>query len=186
VDRTNAERQRHYIQRLKARAGSVSNAADKAEIVALKQELAQAHARIAEQAGKIARLRFVKSPTRESTRKPVTKPADPDSDLARAKATIADLRRGLKYFQKRKDGKVDPRTFTIIHSRMHPDRVSDRDKKARYKVAFEVFGELEKALVDKEQPLVASGDWDAARQKPAAKKRQGAAPPRTPRGLPKL
>jgi hypothetical protein len=108
LDHTNAERQRRYIQRLKARAGSVSNAADTREIAALKQELVQAHARIAEQAGKIARLRFVKSAAAESRRKPVTKPAGPDSELARAKATIADLRARLRHFQKR-EGAASPK-----------------------------------------------------------------------------
>jgi predicted nucleic acid-binding Zn-ribbon protein len=49
LDRTNAERQRRYIQRLKARAAGVTNASDTAgEIAALKQELTQAKARIAE------------------------------------------------------------------------------------------------------------------------------------------
>jgi hypothetical protein len=45
VDRTNAERQRRYIARLKA---GVSNAGADAEITRLTAELAQARARIAE------------------------------------------------------------------------------------------------------------------------------------------
>ena len=57
---------------------------------------------IAEQAAEIARLRLRK-PAAESARKPTTKPANPDSEVARLKATIVDLRRGLKHFQKRKD-----------------------------------------------------------------------------------
>jgi hypothetical protein len=40
MDRTNAERQRRYIERLKARAGKASDAA--AEIAALKEALAAA------------------------------------------------------------------------------------------------------------------------------------------------
>jgi hypothetical protein len=79
------------------------------------------------------------------------KPVNPDSDLARAKdkATIAELRRRLKYFQKRPEGKIDQRTFTILRSRFHPDRVKDPEQKARYRIAFEVIGELESSLVDK-------------------------------------
>jgi len=88
----------------------------------------------------------LRKPAAESARKPATKPANPDSEVGRLKATIVDLRRGLKHFQKRKDGKIGSRSYTVIRSRMHPDRVSDPEKKA-------VFGELEKAVVDKDQLL---------------------------------
>lgn len=61
-DRTNAERQRRYIERLKARAaGAVTNAAAagvaalRAENTSLKKRLAQAEARVAEMAANAAR-----------------------------------------------------------------------------------------------------------------------------------
>jgi hypothetical protein len=47
MDRTNAERQRRYIAKLKARAGGVTNASADPEIAKLRQELAQAQAEIA-------------------------------------------------------------------------------------------------------------------------------------------
>jgi hypothetical protein len=170
LDKTNAERQRRYIQRLKARAASASGTASH-EIAALKRQTKADADQIATLRGKLAELQ---------NRKPraTTKPVNPDGEVAGLKATITYLRRALKHFQKRKDGKIDSRSYTIIRSRMHPDRVSDPEKKARYKIAFEVFGELEKAVVDKEQGPLTREEWDA-RKKPEAKKRQPAASPRS-------
>jgi hypothetical protein len=177
-DKTNAERQRRYIAKLKAQAkASVSNATAGRDHAALAKELAQAKARNAELEGQLARLR--KSAAAESTRKPVTKPANPDSEVARLKATILDLRRALRHFRTRDGGKIDSRSYTIIRSRMHPDRVSDPEKKARYKVAFEVFGELEKAVVDKDQLTLVREGWDAMQKKPKAKKQAKANSPKS-------
>ena len=64
-DRTNAERQRRYIARLKAQAGLMAESERlmpglASDHVALVKKLAQARAQIAEQVAEIARLRLRK------------------------------------------------------------------------------------------------------------------------------
>jgi hypothetical protein len=174
---TAAERQRRH--RATANKSPVTKPVTKPSDGSNAKELAAAKARIREleNAGAVAAAEIAAERKRQA-RKSVTKPADPDTEIARAKATIANLRRALRHFQKRPEGKIDARTFTIIRSRMHPDRVSDPEKKARYKAAFEVFGELEKAVVDKDQLPLTREEWDAMRKKPEAKKRQSPKPAR--------
>jgi hypothetical protein len=119
VDRTNAERQRRYIARLKERAaanaGGVSNTPSTetaAEIEALKAQLHHAKTLLAQAALEkhrqdqavrdVARRHAAeaKAPARTGVKAEasVTNAADA---LAKAKATITDLRARLRYFQKR-------------------------------------------------------------------------------------
>ena len=66
---------------------------------------------------------------------------------------------------------MDDRTFTVLRSHVHPDRVQNPEQKARYKTAFEVLSELEGRLVDKDQAFLANEKWDHVRKKkPEAKK----------------
>ena len=155
------ELEARFVEAIEAEQAKIGANAE-AEIAALKAQLA-----------------------RKRKRQPVTKPVDPNSEVARLKVTITELRARLNHFKTREGGKVDTRTFTIMHSRMHPDRVSDPKKKARYKIAFDVFGKLKNLMVDKAQLPLTREEWDARRKKPQTKKRQPAVPPRPPRHLPK-
>jgi hypothetical protein len=87
---------------------------------------------------------------------------------------------------------IDSRTFTVVRSRLHPDRAHDPEQKARYRIAFEVFGEIERQVVDKESASMSTlADWDARRKTPYKGKVRPAGKPRpagvakTPQGLPK-
>ncbi len=140
-DRTNAERQRRYIARLKAQAAKagVRNAADDALVQELtrhirdletenaeirdKSALEQAAARLQQAMANLRELeaRFVEAIeaeqakiganaeaeiaalkaqlARKRKRQPVTKPVDPNSEVARLKVTITELRARLNHFK---------------------------------------------------------------------------------------
>ena len=165
MDRTNAERQQRWRDKRNALAKraeqwETERAALKAENAALKAE-------------------------RRKTAKPVTKPVDPESKEARYKATIADLRARLRYFQMRPQGKIDQRTSTLIRSNLHPDRVKDPEHKARFRIAFEVYGERERLWVDEDQAFIANEKDMLLGRKAQAKKRQHKPSPKSVKGLPK-
>jgi hypothetical protein len=87
---------------------------------ALVQELAQARACIAQQAAEIARLRLRK-PAAESARTPATKPANPDSELGRLKATIVLAARPAKAagaFLRPAPSRVPPRPANACAGRL--------------------------------------------------------------------
>ena len=156
-----------------------------AEIKRLAQALAEARKENARLSQGLADARAEIARLRKAAAKPATTSADPDSELARvtaklarADATIADQRRALRYFQKRPNGKIDDRTFTLLRGHFHPDRVQDPEQKARYRTTFEVLGERENALVDTNQTPLTREKWDVLQKKPKTKKRQPAASPR--------
>jgi hypothetical protein len=66
MDKTNAERQRRYIARLKERSGAVSNTTDTVQIITLKKELAEAKARIEELAFELVQAQAVKPRAKRS------------------------------------------------------------------------------------------------------------------------
>lgn len=139
TDSTNAERQRRYIQRLKARASGVSNGPDTGEVAALKKELAQAKAQIAA----------------------ATKPSESHAsdleklrgELSQAKAKIAELAaweavaKSMQKAQPRPAGRyaLTATDYTLLAKCVHPNivaRFNDSDLAERFNAAMTVLTRL--------------------------------------------
>jgi hypothetical protein len=153
TDKTNAERQRRYIARLKAQAkAGVSNASD--------AKLAQAKARIAELEADLererARCKSFEAALRQqraaSPSKPAPKPAkpplSPDEQRERRIKALTTQVRNLKielrnvvdaksFFTKQQPGRMPFSTYAMLTTCLHPDKPTPtKDQRA------EAFGLL--------------------------------------------
>jgi hypothetical protein len=139
TDKTNAERQRRYIERLKAKAaGAVSNAtlAEKHR----DQEIFRRKARIVE-LEKQAHGSGNSMVRRSTPRGSCAACAEKDQEIARLKGELAQV---VKVF-KNKQGLMTTRQYKNILACLHPDRVVP-ELQARYAEAFMLWKELERII----------------------------------------
>jgi len=67
--------------------------------------------------------------------------------LPKHKQRLADAERILK----RRQGVMTSKEYRLIWSCLHPDQVSDQEKKHRYSEAFDIFRRVQKLLLDEKQ-----------------------------------
>lgn len=179
MDRTNAERRRRYIAKLKARAGadvraSISGPLE-ARIGDLETELANALAELAVVAALRRRISEVEQErdTAVAEQASMRKMLD-DGHIAIAQATAILAAKGI----------VPPEGCKTVFHSVHPDRVTDKKMKVRYEEAFK------RAFAKKAPPPRPAGlprtwaEWavwkdERKKAKAAAKKAAKANPPKT-------
>jgi hypothetical protein len=129
MDRTNAERQRRYIARLKAKAGSggVNSAETVAALDRATDLVVSLEARIAELEAELARQR------------------DERNQFGEAYWKIR------AYLELRTEGLFTRAEFNKVRSVLHPDKAQGEADKKRHAEAFDIFSRCEKLL--KKEPL---------------------------------
>jgi hypothetical protein len=158
MDRTNAERQRRYIQRLKARATGVSNAPDEGR----DKEIARLKARIAKAEQDRDRYKqMAESRPAEPVSAPVTNGGQ-EARIAELEAQLASTTKERNefgnqyweiraYLELRTEGIFTRKEFNKLRSWAHPDRAQGEVEKKRHQEAYELIGRCEKLL--KKDPL---------------------------------
>jgi hypothetical protein len=140
TDKTNAERQRRYIERLKAKAaGAVSNAtlAEKHR----DQEIFRRKARIVELEKQAHGSGNSMVRSRSTPRGSCAACAEKDQEIARLKGELAQV---VKVF-KNKQGLMTTKQYKHILACLHPDRVAP-ELQARYTEAIMLWKELERII----------------------------------------
>jgi hypothetical protein len=138
MDRTNAERQRRYIQRLKARAAGVTNApAATSEIAALEQELAQAKEKLVAANARITEMGHKRAAERQAFRdewerraaKPKAEkpPLPPDEERDRIikglKTRVRNVTQELRHFKQYHEGQMAKHGGMLRPTRIAIDKV---------------------------------------------------------------
>jgi DNA repair exonuclease SbcCD ATPase subunit len=140
----NAERQRRYIQRLKAKAARASQATlDDTETTALRQELADANKRIAELEAKAKTKAKDKKSAIDSAREPTSDEARTierlRKSLREARAELHTLRTWYRTSGLPERAGMSFATYTTIAKALHPDRSPTEAERGEAMRAFNAW-----------------------------------------------
>jgi hypothetical protein len=166
MDRTNAERQRRYIARLKAKAAAqagVSNAEVKTELTRLKDENARLKAELASLNAAAGRL---SAATKEAWPRTTARIAELEAELARERNRSKMLEEGLKVAQRQVRATSQPKP---AKPPLPPDEARERRIKALTTEVRNLKGAMHNLAARYNEDMATAGGMPFATQSAIAK-----------------